>query len=185
MPRRSAGEMAPSVLDQTTTLPSAGNYLLVTGDFNGDGKVDTLAIQPGSAGHNATCGPPDAQLFSYLGTGDGRFVAKGAGLALGVGTVQSAGITGDFNGDGKLDLIVPYGCGQNNLVFVPGNGDGTFGTPVLLPGYETSAYPGLVAGDLNHDKKLDFIWGNAVFLGNGDGTFKQSPLNTASPQPLR
>ncbi len=51
----------------------------------------------------------------------------------------------------------------------------------ILPGYQTAAYPGLVAGDLNHDKKLDFIWGNAVFLGNGDGTFKQIPLNPASP----
>ena len=175
------GDGTYSVLNQTTALPSATNYLLATGDFNGDGKIDTVAIQPGSAGHNATCGPPDAQLSSYLGSGDGRFVAKGTALALGVGSVQSAGIAGDFNSDGKLDLILPYGCGQNDLVFVPGNGDGTFGTPVLLPGYETAAYPGLVAGDLNHDKKLDFIWGNAVFLGNGDGTFKQSPLNPASP----
>ncbi len=174
------GDGTYSILDQTTTLPAANNYLLVTGDFNGDGKLDTLAIQPGSAGHNATCGPADAQLFSYLGTGDGRFVSKGSALALGVGTVQSVGITGDFNSDGKLDLILPYGCGQNNILFVPGNGDGTFGTPVLLNAYQTLQYPGLVAGDLNHDKKLDFIWGNAVFLGNGDGTFKQSPLNPSS-----
>jgi hypothetical protein len=175
------GDGTYSILDQTTTLTSASNYLLVTGDFNGDGKIDTLAIQPGSAGHNATCGPPDAQLLSYLGTGDGRFLAKGPALALGVGTVQSGGITGDFNSDGKLDLILPYGCGQNNILFLPGNGDGTFGAPVLLNAYQTLQYPGLVAGDLNHDKKLDFIWGNAVFLGNGDGTFKQSPLSPASP----
>jgi Bacterial Ig-like domain (group 3)/FG-GAP-like repeat len=175
------GDGTYSILDQTTTLPSANNYLLMTGDFNGDGKLDTLAIQPGSAGHNATCGPPDAQLFSYLGTGDGRFLAKGTALALGVGTVQSGGITGDFNSDGKVDLILPYGCAQNNLLFLPGNGDGTFGVPVPLNVYQTLQYPGLVAGDLNHDKKLDFIWGNAVFLGNGDGTFKQSPLNPASP----
>ncbi len=176
------GDGTYSILDQTTTLPAANNYLLATGDFNGDGKLDTLAIQPGSAGHNATCGPADAQLFSYIGTGDGRFVSKGSALALGVGTVQSVGITGDFNSDGKLDLILPYGCGgQNNILFVPGNGDGTFGTPVPLNAYQTLQYPGLVAGDLNHDKKLDFIWGNAVFLGNGDGTFKQSPLNSASP----
>ncbi len=175
------GDGTYSILDQTTTLPSASDYLLMPGDFNGDGKIDTLAIQPGSAGHNATCGPPDAQLLSYLGTGDGRFLAKGTALALGVGSVQSGGITGDFNSDGKLDLILPYGCGQNNILFLPGNGDGTFGTPVPLNVYQTLQYPGLVAGDLNNDKKLDFIRGNAVFLGNGDGTFKQSPLNPASP----
>jgi Bacterial Ig-like domain (group 3)/FG-GAP-like repeat len=175
------GDGTYSILDQTTTLPSANYYLLVTGDFNGDGKIDTLAIQPGSGGPNATCGPPNAQLFSYLGTGNGQFVAKGTALALGVGSVQSGGITGDFNSDGKLDLILPYGCYTNNILFVPGNGDGTFGAPVLLNSTQTAQYPGLLAGDLNNDKKLDFIYGNAVFLGNGDGTFKQIPLNPASP----
>jgi hypothetical protein len=174
------GDGTYSILDQTSTLPSANNYLLVTGDFNGDGKIDTLAIQPGSVGHNATCGPPDAQLVSYLGTGDGRFLVKGTALALGVGSVQSGGITGDFNSDGKLDLILPYGCGVSNLLFLPGNGDGTFGAPVLLNA-SISGGPVLIAGDLNNDKKLDFIWGNAVFLGNGDGTFKQIPLNPPSP----
>ena len=33
-----------------------------------------------------------------------------------------------------------------------------------------------LVGDLNNDKKLDFIWEGIVFLGNGDGTFKQLPL---------
>ena len=33
-----------------------------------------------------------------------------------------------------------------------------------------------LVGDLNNDKKLDFIWNGVVFLGNGDGTFKQLPL---------
>jgi hypothetical protein len=175
------GDGTYSVLDQTTTLPSAG-FLLVTGDFNGDGKIDTVAIQPGSAGRNTLCGPPNAQLFSYLGTGNGQFLAKGTALALGVGSVQSGGITGDFNSDGKLDLILPYGCGlgANNLIFLPGNGDGTFGTPVLLNSTQTLENAILLTGDLNNDKKLDFIYGNAVFLGNGDGTFKQTPLNLAS-----
>jgi Bacterial Ig-like domain (group 3)/FG-GAP-like repeat len=175
------GDGTYSVLNQTTTLPSSNGYLLVTGDFNGDGKIDTLAIQPGSTGPNATCGPPNAQLFTYLGTGNGQFVAKGTALALGVGSVQLGGITGDFNSDGNLDLILPYGCGSNNILFVPGNGDGTFATPVLLNSTQTLQSPGLLAGDLNNDKKLDFIYGNAVFLGNGDGTFKQIPLNPASP----
>ncbi len=47
---------------------------------------------------------------------------------------------------------------------------------------QDNQYPGLLVGDLNNDKKLDFIWGDAVFLGNGDGTFKQIPLTIpASP----
>jgi Bacterial Ig-like domain (group 3)/FG-GAP-like repeat len=60
---------------------------------------------------------------------------------------------------------------------VPGNGDGTFATPVALNVSQDNQNPGLLVGDLNNDKKLDFIWGDAVFLANGDGTFKQIPLN--------
>jgi len=56
---------------------------------------------------------------------------------------------------------------------LPGHGDGTFGSPVDL-GVPGNAVP--LVGDLNNDKKLDFIWGSLVFLGNGDGTFKQLPL---------
>jgi hypothetical protein len=170
------GDGTYSILDQTTTLPSASTYLLMTGDFNGDGKIDTLALQPGSNPRALNCAAPDAQLVSYLGSGDGRFHAVGTPLALGVSNAE-VGITGDFNSDGKLDVILPYCSG---LLFLPGNGDGTFGAPVNL-NVSTLENAGLIAGDLNNDKKLDFIWGNAVFLGNGDGTFKQIPLNPPSP----
>ena len=170
------GDGTYNILDQTTTLPSANGYLLMTGDFNGDGKLDTLALQPGSNPRALPCAAPDAQLVSYLGSGDGRFHAVGTPLALGVSNAE-VGITGDFNSDGKLDVILPYCSG---LLFLPGNGDGTFGAPVNLNPSTIENSAGLVAGDLNNDKKLDFIWGNAVFLGNGDGTFKQIPLNPPS-----
>jgi hypothetical protein len=168
------GDGAFSVLDQTTPLPATATcYLLMTGDFNGDGKIDTVAIQPGTG--QGPCGA-NAQLTSYLGTGDGRFQAAGAALPLGV-FYASAGVSGDFNSDGKLDLILPCGVDQPGLLFVPGNGDGTFGTPVPLNATEDNQSPSfLLVGDLNNDKKLDLIWGDAVFLGNGDGTFKQIPL---------
>jgi hypothetical protein len=173
------GDGTFAILDQTTSLPTplGGGYYLVPGDFNGDGKVDTVAIDPGGPGFNADpCGAPkNAQLLSYLGSGDGRFQAKGTTLALGV-SYPGAGPTGDFNSDGKLDLLLPYGACQPGLLFVPGNGDGTFASPINLNASQTAPFPGLLVADLNNDKKLDFIWGDAVFLGNGDGTFKQIPL---------
>lgn len=176
------GDGAFSALDQLTPLPTTSTYyLLMTGDFNGDGKIDTVAIQPGTAGQDPCAEPANAQLLSYLGSGDGRFQSAGAALPLGVG-YAGAGVTGDFNSDGKLDLILPYGAAlcQEGLLFVPGNGDGTFGTPVPLNVPPDAQNPGLLVGDLNNDKKLDFIWGDAVFLGNGDGTFKQIPLTIPS-----
>ncbi len=174
------GDGSFAILNQTTTVPAAQTgYSLMTGDFNGDGKTDVLAIQPGSVGHNAlTCVAPDAQLLSYLGSGDGRFQAKGTALALGV-SGAGAGATGDFNSDGNLDLILPYSCPPSGLLFLPGHGDGTFGAPIVLnvpPGNDTVP----LVGDLNNDKKPDFISNSVVFLGNGDGTFKQLPLTIPS-----
>ena len=96
-------------------------------------------------------------------------------------------VTGDFNGDGSLDVVVSYinqftpGYG---LVFLPGKKDGTFGTPVpFSQGSGSGGGPVLVA-DLNNDQKLDLIWNNAVYLGNGDGTFRQMPLGLGYPQAI-
>jgi Bacterial Ig-like domain (group 3)/FG-GAP-like repeat len=172
------GDGSFAILNQTTPVPPAQTgYLLMTGDFNGDGKTDALAIQPGSVSHNAVpCVAPDAQLLSYLGSGDGRFQAKGTALALGV-SGAGAGVTGDFNSDGNLDIIVPFSCPPFSLLFVAGHGDGTFASPIDL---NAQGAGNLLVGDLNNDKKLDFIWGGIVFLGNGDGTFKQLPLTIPS-----
>jgi hypothetical protein len=169
------GDGSFAILNQTTPVPPAETgYLLIPGDFNGDGKSDVVAIQPGSLNDRGfPCGAPDAQLLSYVGSGDGRFQAKGTALALGV-SAAGAGATGDFNSDGNLDILIPSGCAPG-IQLVPGKGDGTFGSPIPLNVQGGNDSMPLV-GDLNSDGKLDFIWEGTVFLGNGDGTFKQLPL---------
>jgi hypothetical protein len=187
-------------LKQSIALPvgSANFFTLVPGNFHGTGKVDAVVVV---SGYDGSCTSPlsttqNAELISYSGNGDGTFQAAGSPVDLGV-VGASTGVSGDFNGDGKLDLVIPYynACTADapgsGLVFVPGNGDGTFGTPVAFAHSDTGGIGlSLLAGDLNNDKKLDLVWFDgiswAVYLANGDGTFKPEPLTISdmSGQPL-
>jgi FG-GAP-like repeat/Abnormal spindle-like microcephaly-assoc'd, ASPM-SPD-2-Hydin len=146
-------------------------------DVNGDGKIDLV----GGSGNG---------MSVLLGNGDGSFQAPGLYPFFGAssgGYLNSATVTGDFNGDGKPDFAFSSGA-SNVLAVVLGNGDGTFGSPYSVTLQTTYVVNFLFAADVNGDGKLDLISGNnlapgtsddatfSVCLGNGDGTF-QSPAN--------
>src|SRR5256885_1291193 len=136
---------------------------IVVRDLNGDGKAD-LALANNDA--------PDAKVSVLLGNGDGsfqpvRFFSAGAAMSKSLAA-------GDFNGDGKVDLIVAN-AGSNNVSVLMGNGDGTFQAALT---FAVGDHPQFVAvGDFNGDRKLDATVASyntntvAVLLGSGDGTF--------------
>ncbi len=84
--------------------------------------------------------------------------------------------TGDFNGDGKLDIAVANSSG-NNISVLFGNGKGSFQPAV---NYSDSQGPQfIVAADLRGDGKLDLVTANyessvGVFLNKGNGTFQKA-----------
>jgi hypothetical protein len=100
--------------------------------------------------------------------------------AFAAGNLPGRIASGDFNGDGKLDLAVGREGQTDNTSVLFGNGDGTFQAPV---GYGIAGSLSAVA-DLNGDGKLDLVVVNtesrfiSVLAGNGDGTF-QAAVNIA------
>jgi hypothetical protein len=83
---------------------------------------------------------------------------------------------GDFNNDGREDLIVTEDQGayaSAEYLFLS-NGDGTYDAPIQLKSVPGGHY---VVGDFNHDGNLDFAdvdYNNnaiEIWQGHGDGTF--------------
>jgi hypothetical protein len=141
----------------------------VVGDFNGDGILDLIVGQ--------TINGQTGSINFYRGLGNGTFAAPiTSPSTLPVGALMS----GDFNGDGKLDLVVtsfdPGGFNSEAVVFI-NNGFGHFVQGTILGGGDGGWLSGIA--DVNGDGILDVLFESTnqgqgsveIFLGNGDGTF--------------
>ena len=156
-------------------------------DLNGDGKPDLLFNNANTASQY--------DFFTALNNGNGTFAAPTRWV------VQSAGWGAidafDIDNDGDLDVIDCEAEGAPNIpdgrFFIAiNNGNGTFQTA-----YAYDQLPrrpdAVVAGDFNHDGKLDLAFTNQgaygfdnglfIVLGNGNGTFQPPIVYTAGRGP--
>ena len=163
---------------QTTLLDRSGNLL---GGGNAYVQFFTVGLPSGfvfEGRSNDTLATATTLSVSPQAAWDGSFTVLGS---QNVGSSPYSVATGDFNGDGKPDLVTAN-AGSNSVSVLLGNGDGTFQSAV---NYAVGSSPYSVAvGDFNGDSKPDLVTANAgsnnvsVLLGNGDGTF-QSAVNYA------
>jgi hypothetical protein len=141
----------------------------VSADFDGDGRMD-LAIT------TKVNSPALPSVIVFHGLGDGTFSSE---------TVLGAGgpplVTGDFNGDGHVDLATVTSSG---VVEYRGVGDGTFLSGV------TTTFSGLreiAAADLNGDGRTDLVYADNLgvrpILGAADGTFVAQNYAATLPDP--
>jgi VCBS repeat protein/FG-GAP repeat protein len=138
-------------------------YNVVLGDFNGDGILDA-----------AVAGQSGIWLFTGKGGGAFNQGVVAVSLPTGAGALAAA----DFNGDGKVDLVVTMplagtnGSG-NGFAVLLGNGDGTFQSPVTFAQPKKPAtvaagiltkggYPGIAVSSLGSANV-------ALYFGNGAG----------------
>ena len=159
-------------------------------DFNGDGTPDV--VTEGNTGLQVPSVNGDSLLLQ-IGNGDGTFSAPTA-LPHGDASFAASGATflahGDFNGDGKQDLlatsVTPTGTLTSPQTYLSlGHGDGSFDAPVVTAGYALSG--GTVVdfnGDGRDDLLLDGISGGnlQVQLADASGLFSGAAINSPVPQ---
>jgi hypothetical protein len=165
------GTFQPAIVYRTGGYAFAPSVAVA--DVNGDGQSDLIIAdwRCGSTGF-------DGCVSVLLGNGASTFQTAqiyGSG-----GSDAEEIVVADVNGDGKPDLVVTNGGGSPSTVGVLlGNGDGTF-QPAASYDSGGGFALGLMAPDLNHDKKPDLLVTNvysdntAVPLGNADGTFRSA-----------
>jgi hypothetical protein len=160
-----------------TFLPQASGYSTANAtlaDVNHDGNLDAVATLVGNG---------------FSGFWYGVFFGDGKGnLTFNINTLVPIALftinyvhplsatLADFNGDGKLDLLVP--TAGFNLTDYLGNGNGTFTPgPIIYTGSSESDTQELTA-DLNGDGNLDLVTVTdataRIYLGDGHGGFQQT-----------
>jgi hypothetical protein len=135
---------------------------IVTADLNGDGRPD-LALTNLCGSSDPTCGS-GGTVTVLLGNGDGTFTAAASPAT---GTEPGCMVSGDFAGNGKVDLAfvnMDAGQGDGTLSVLLGNGDGTFISPLS---FESGVYfPGpLAASDFNGDGVSDLAFSQTSSSG--------------------
>lgn len=150
-------------------------YKPEAGDFNNDGRQDFAYTAFNSSGS------ADASVVIGLNQGGSNFTFHKYEIP---GSSRYSVNSGDFDGDGNLDLL-GQGYEGGKVYLHAGKGDGSFENPTVVfenvsPERIKLAAAKPVVADLNDDGKLDFIVGGDddgdpgqayLFLGDGYGDF--------------
>lgn len=144
----------PRLLVRNLHAGSGFGQSLWVSDFNGDGRADLAYSERDTS---------SGKIWIALGNGDGTF-KKPFSITLQAYSGVFSFAVGDFNSDGRTDLLANYIVSINPVraetdLFL-GNGDGTFQEKkiVTLPGQPFyNAENGIAPGDFNSDGLLDFI----------------------------
>ena len=163
-----AGDFNSNHFYQTGLQP----YRLAVADLDGDGHPDIVV---------ANCGETYASVL--WNAGDGTFLSPKK-LTTGPNTCPDGAAFGDFNKDGKLDVVVSEYKAGFVAVFL-NKGHRKFSAAVKYNVFPATGPIGLAVGDFNKDGKLDIAvddWGtDAVVLLKGKAAGKFAAASARNP----
>ena len=138
-------------------------HIAGTGDFNGDGRADILW----RAG--------DGTVRDWLGQANGGFVGNVSNLNIGVPNSWQIAAIGDFNGDGRSDILWRHEDGTVRDWLGQANG-GFIGNMANLNATVPYAFHIVGTGDFNGDRIDDILWRSddgtvSDWLGQSSGGF--------------
>lgn len=152
-------------------------YSVSLGDLNGDGNLDLV-----------TSNFYADSITVLLGKGKGEFHSPKNYTVGNPGVAVTATALGDFNNDGKLDLVLSnFSKGGKNVSVLIGDGEGAFKSRMDLPTSGTAR--SIKAADFNGDGNLDIatpdfsVGLTTVWLGNGKGEFPAKVQYTTEAEP--
>ncbi len=129
-------------IEPAALIDTAGGFQLYdTGDFNGDGKTDLLSF-------NETTG--DVTVILLDGT---NIISQATAFNLDPTEEWVIQETGDFDGDGKEDILLLHSNGVVNIITM----DGTAPTGQYTPGLLQPGWRIINAGNYDSDDKADLL----------------------------
>lgn len=141
--------------------------LVAVGDFDGDGIPDLVETTP-SEGER----PARQALTVLLGRADGSYTRVESRTL--TGADPSALVAGDFDGDGRLDVIL----GDRDGAILEFRGDGRGHLAEAGEIAHVGSAVSIAAGRFTRDGRLDLAVSDEgsnstqIFLGAGDGSFR-------------
>jgi len=148
------GEFGPPVSINTGAPSTSSLSGIEIQDFNNDGKPDLAAL---------AYDQPNVYVVVLLGDGQGSFTPSATiPRGTGVSTITS----GDFNNDGKLDLVVK--AEASGLALYLGDGQGGFTQIATGIGGDIGDFY-FTAGDFNGDHNRDLAIYDKLQSGIGNG----------------
>jgi hypothetical protein len=165
--------------DGTFDAPNESAFrgsVLGSGDFNDDGFRDVIAASPPASLE----GRVTSSIVILPGNGTARLGSPIAVATANVslhpdGSAPFFALSGDLDGDGKRDLVLPQGFG---VIVYPRAGNFTFREPITLATASVEPpFDGIIV-DLNGDGRRDIVTANAygdaalsIFLNHGSLVF--------------